>query len=111
VRGCLPLALGTLAPADAQALDEDAGRFTGGATKEQVTMLTGNPEPEYGEGVCPACGVLGVETGADTFIVGDDPYQELHDEVADRVSDPNDALVKENAQATIALWVAKDGEN
>jgi hypothetical protein len=32
------------------------GRFTGGIAKEQMTMLTGDPEPEHhGEGVCPNC--------------------------------------------------------
>ena len=35
------------------------GRFTGGITKEQATMLTGNPEPDHGPGVCPNCGVKG----------------------------------------------------
>ena len=33
------------------------GRFTGGISKEQATMLTGNPGPhDYGKGVCPNCG-------------------------------------------------------
>jgi hypothetical protein len=32
------------------------GHFTGGITKEQALMLTGNPEAEYGKGVCPNCG-------------------------------------------------------
>ena len=37
-----------------------SGRFTGGATKERITMLTGNPEPDkFGEGVCPNCGEPG----------------------------------------------------
>lgn len=36
------------------------GRFTGGATKERITQLTGDPDPEkHGEGVCPNCGNLG----------------------------------------------------
>jgi hypothetical protein len=35
------------------------GRFVGGITKEQATMLTGNPEPEHGPGVCPNCGQAG----------------------------------------------------
>ena len=39
------------------------GHFTGGATKAQVTMLTGNPEPrDHGNGVCPNCGKPGKET-------------------------------------------------
>lgn len=38
------------------------GRFTGGATPERITMLTGDPEPEkHGEGVCPNCGKEGKE--------------------------------------------------
>jgi hypothetical protein len=42
------------------------GRFTGGATKEMIRVLTGNPEPEnYGHGVCPNCGTPGKEEGTD----------------------------------------------
>jgi hypothetical protein len=37
------------------------GRFTGGITKEQATLLTGNPDPEHGNGVCPNCGKAGTE--------------------------------------------------
>ena len=38
------------------------GTFTGGATKERITMITGDPEPEQvGNGVCPNCGKLGKE--------------------------------------------------
>lgn len=38
------------------------GHFTGGATKAQVTMLTGDPEPDvHGKGVCPNCGKQGKE--------------------------------------------------
>ena len=38
------------------------GRFSGGITKEQVTMRTGNPEPkDYGNGFCPNCGEKGKE--------------------------------------------------
>ncbi len=37
------------------------GLFTGGATKEQVLMITGNPDAEYGKGVCPNCGQPGKE--------------------------------------------------
>ncbi len=37
------------------------GRFSGGITKEQATMLTGNPEGEHGQGVCPNCGKPGTE--------------------------------------------------
>lgn len=38
------------------------GRFTGGATKEQITLLTGDPDPkDHGAGVCPNCGQKGRE--------------------------------------------------
>lgn len=38
------------------------GRFRGGISKEQVTLLTGDPEPEdHGQGVCPNCGQPGKE--------------------------------------------------
>jgi hypothetical protein len=38
----------------------EAGRFSGGITKEQVTVLTGDPEPkEFGDGYCPNCGKKG----------------------------------------------------
>jgi hypothetical protein len=40
----------------------EPGRFSGGITKEQVTLLTGEPEPnDYGHGVCPNCGKPGKE--------------------------------------------------
>ena len=35
------------------------GRFVGGISKEQATMLTGDPEPDHGPGVCPNCGQKG----------------------------------------------------
>jgi hypothetical protein len=38
------------------------GLFTGGMSKEQATLLTGNPEPDHhGPGVCPNCGQPGKE--------------------------------------------------
>jgi hypothetical protein len=38
------------------------GLFTGGATKEFVTLLTGDPDPrDHGPGVCPNCGKPGKE--------------------------------------------------
>ena len=40
---------------------KDPGRFTGGITKEQATMLSGDPDPEHGKGVCPNCGKPGKE--------------------------------------------------
>lgn len=43
---------------------KDAGLFTGGISKEQVTTLTGDPDPpkeNYGKGICPNCGKAGKE--------------------------------------------------
>lgn len=41
---------------------DNPGHFTGGITKEQVTMLTGNLEPDkHGEGICPNCAKPGVD--------------------------------------------------
>ena len=37
----------------------EPGRFSGGITKEGATILTGNPEPEHGPGICPNCGKKG----------------------------------------------------
>jgi len=39
---------------------QQPGRFTGGITKEQATMLSGDPDPDHGPGVCPNCGKKGV---------------------------------------------------
>lgn len=32
------------------------GRFTGGISKEQAISLSGDPEAEHGNGICPNCG-------------------------------------------------------
>jgi hypothetical protein len=38
------------------------GQFTRGATKEFITLLTGDPDPkDHGNGVCPNCGKAGKE--------------------------------------------------
>ena len=86
------------------------GVFTGGATKEQITMLTGDPEPEqFGDGVCPNCGQPGVVHDADvTPVAGSDPNQKIHDAVAARVADPGDELTAENAQAAFAELVGEE---
>lgn len=61
------------------------GQFSGGATPEQVMMITGNPEAEHGEGICPNCGEKGKKTGDEfTPQVGEDPNQDLHDAIAAR---------------------------
>jgi hypothetical protein len=81
---------------------KDGGQFTGGATKGQITTLTGDPEPEHvGEGVCPNCGELGDEIGTHESAVGDDPYDDLHQQVAGMVADENIPVNKDNAQAEL----------
>jgi len=43
---------------------KSAGLFTGGMTKEQRTVLTGEidpPKEDYGPGICPNCGKAGKE--------------------------------------------------
>lgn len=59
------------------------GRFTGGATQDQVMMITGDPEADHGEGICPNCGEKGRKTGDEfTPQKGEDPLQPLHDTIA-----------------------------
>ena len=65
---------------------QQPGQFTGGASKELILTLTGDPKPEhYGEGVCPNCGKPGTKV-EENFApaVGEDPLQPLHDEIAKR---------------------------
>ena len=40
---------------------ETPGRFAGGLSKEQATALTGDPEADHGQGICPNCGQRGKE--------------------------------------------------
>lgn len=40
---------------------KEPGRFTGGISKEQALMLTGDPEAKHGAGICPNCGQAGKE--------------------------------------------------
>lgn len=78
------------------------GVFVGGATKEQITLMTGDPEPEhFGDGVCPNCGEPGEAYDAEvdlTPTAGSDPNQAAHDAIAARVADPDDELKAEDAQ-------------
>lgn len=88
------------------------GRFTGGATKEQITNLTGNPEPDkHGEGVCPNCGKPGKKAGSEPVPhKGHDPYKSLHQQVQERVEDPDDKLNKDTAQDELVRLV-EEGED
>lgn len=61
----------------------EPGRFSGGASQHTVMLITGDPEREYGEGICPNCCTRG-EKVEDNFTpaVGEDPNQDLHDAIA-----------------------------
>jgi hypothetical protein len=37
------------------------GTFTGGISPEQAEALTGDPDAESGEGICPNCGQPGTK--------------------------------------------------
>ena len=40
----------------------EPGHFQGGASKDQIRLLTGDPDPDnHGAGVCPNCGKPGKE--------------------------------------------------
>lgn len=92
------------------------GRFTGGMTPENLNLLFGTPGEEcteenegtlWGEGVCPSCGEVAKDTGDEHVSnIGDDPYQDLHDEVGARVLDDSDPLTKDDAQVTLKELVA-----
>jgi hypothetical protein len=61
----------------------EPGHFTGGITAEQVNLLTGAPVEsleegtDYGEGVCPNCGVKGTPDGEHSYSdeAGTDPTE------------------------------------
>lgn len=60
------------------------GRFTEGATQATAMAITGNPEAEYGEGICPNCIKPGKKVGMEPApFMGEDPYQDLHDQIAE----------------------------
>lgn len=62
----------------------EPGRFSGGATQDTVMLLTGDPEREYGEGICPNCATPGKSLNEEfTPVEGEDPHQHLHDKIAD----------------------------
>lgn len=88
---------------------KEPGRFSGGATKEQITVITGDPEPEnHGDGVCPNCGEKGKQVGTFTPAKGTDPYQRHHNAIAARVADPDDPLDADGAmEALMELVPAK----
>jgi hypothetical protein len=89
----------------------DPGKFSGGASQQLVLTITGDPNAPYGDGICPSCGEPGTEVGVQTLAQGHDPYQPLHDEIANRVADPDDPINKDNAQdALYQLVNSQDGD-
>lgn len=102
---------------------DQPGRFSGGAEPEQITVITGNPEPEhYGEGVCPNCGEKGKSVGTEPDPhKGTDPYQEIHDKIGEdtarerarllsRAADPEDEMNEKEAQEAYLEGVADNQE-
>jgi hypothetical protein len=86
---------------------KDPGHFTAGITAAQRNVLYGDPVEnmvegvDFGEGICPTCGEKGTPTDiVHESLVGDDPYQALHDEVALQVqNESNTDVTTDNAQA------------
>ncbi len=89
------------------------GRFSGGAEKEAITLITGDPEPEhFGEGVCPNCGTKGTEVkDVPPPHKGTDPYQELHDEAAKKASDEDDPATRTAAAQSSLEAAVEKAEN
>jgi hypothetical protein len=95
--------------------------FTGGITRLQRSNVLGVPvttdavdagelarlEAEVLDGVCPNCGVEGKRTKRthEPHPMDGDPYQDVHDAVHARVQDPDDPLVREQAQAVVRAMV------
>lgn len=93
------------------------GYFTGGITAEQVSVMTGQPVDsladgkDFGEGFCPNCATRGKKDGVhETLPKGKDPYDDLHQQIAERVSDPNDKLTMETSQDALEALVAEREE-
>ena len=87
------------------------GRFTGGLTEENKAALGLDPDAKTGEGLCPSCGEKGKKAGKHESQVGSDPYQDIHDKVAEMVADPEQPNVTaENAQQVVELGIAKREE-
>lgn len=67
--------------------------FVDGMTQSQKTLKSGMPleqmeeGTDYGEGVCPECGTKGEAMGENfESLVGEDPFDELHQEAVAQVS-------------------------
>lgn len=92
----------------------EPGHFTGGITPHGINVLTGRPvesleDHEHGDGVCPNCGKPGVALDEPHLVIaGEDPYQEIHDNVAARVADPKNRLTAETAQDAVEQLIVPE---
>lgn len=73
--------------------------FVEGMTQAQKALKTGMPienmeeGKDYGEGICPECGTKGEATGSNfESLVGEDPFDDLHQQAIAQVSDKVDEL-------------------
>jgi uncharacterized Zn finger protein (UPF0148 family) len=96
---------------------QQPGHFTGGVTAEQVSAVTGKPldslveDKDFGTGFCPNCGTKGKKDGVhETLPKGKDPYDDLHQQIAERVEDPSDKLTMETSQDALEALVAEREE-
>lgn len=93
-------------PACSQGIVGHPSQFTGGISAAQATMLTGNPEPDHGEGYCPSCGKLGSEVGVHEVLEpGEDEHADAHAEIAALVEEGK--LPAEFAQAAFLELVGE----
>lgn len=98
---------------------DQPGRFTGGVTAAYLHILTGDPIPSEVEpaevklGYCPSCGEEGTPA-EDQHVTHDcvgDPFQPLHDQVAEMVTSPDDPTTPEVSQAIVLAFIAQTKEN
>lgn len=80
----------------------EPGHFTDGLTESGARAMGLPLDAPTGEGICPNCGAQGEPTG-DTHesAEGDDPNQDLHDQVQARVDDSDDPLDADGAQEAL----------
>lgn len=102
---------------------KDPGRFTGGITEAQLETIYGTTTEEertaenvgWGEGHCPNCGQKGTPVTVDgeplihESLVGEDPNQDLHEEVHGLVL--NKEINPEDAQEALETLVDEKTSN
>lgn len=90
----------------------EPGLFSGGMTAAGRNLLTGEPVEhmtdgqDFGEGICPNCGAVGTAAADSdgkslmhTSLVGSDPYDELHRQLAGKIQD--ETITSDQAQASL----------